>query len=60
LGQLFVEHGRPLVLKSDNGSAFLELSNGVLKTYTVSTPIHRGHPFRWTSEDLEHARGSAV
>jgi len=88
LGQLFAEHGPPLVLKSDNGSAFiaqltqeamllavvaqlfspvrrpqyngaLERSNGVLKTYTHQHAIHQGHPFRWTSEDLEHARGLA-
>jgi hypothetical protein len=85
LRQLFAEHGPPLVLKSDNGSAFiahltreamlqaivaqlfsppkrpqyngaLERSNGVLKTYTHQHAIQEGHPFRWTSEDLEHAR----
>jgi transposase InsO family protein len=84
LRQLFEEHGPPLVLKSDNGSAFialvlkeslgthrvcqlfsparrpqyngaLERSNGVLKTYTGVHAIHEGHPFRWTSDDLEHA-----
>ncbi len=82
---LFAEHGPPLVLKSDNGSAFiahlmrdamleavvaqlfsppkhpeyngtLERSNGTLKTYTHQHAIQEGHPFRWTSEDLEHAR----
>jgi hypothetical protein len=85
LRQLFEEHGAPLVLKSDNGSAFiaelltdflgaeqvsqlfspprrpqyngaLERSNGVLKTYTGLHAIRDGHPFRWTSDDLEHAR----
>jgi transposase InsO family protein len=85
LEQLFEEHGAPLVLKSDNGSAFiaellidflaaeqvsqlfspprrpqyngaLERSNGVLKTYTGLHAIREGHPFRWTSDDLEHAR----
>jgi hypothetical protein len=85
LQQLFAEHGPPLVLKSDNGSAFiadltreamlqavvaqlfsppkrpeyngaLERSNGVLKTYTHQHALQEGHPFRWTSEDLEHAR----
>jgi len=85
LAQLFEEHGTPLVLKSDNGSAFiaelltdflaaeqvsqlfspprrpqyngaLERSNGVLKTYTGLHAIRDGHPFRWTSDDLEHAR----
>lgn len=85
LRRLFDEHGPPLVLKSDNGSAFiahrtretmlaavvaqlfsppkrpeyngaLERSNGMLKTYTHQHAIHQGHPFRWTSGDLEHAR----
>jgi len=85
LGQLFAEYGPPLVLKSDNGSAFIahltreallkvvveqlfspsrcpafngtiERSNGVMKTYTHQHAIQEGHPFRWTSEDLEHAR----
>jgi transposase InsO family protein len=85
LEQLFQEHGAPLVLKSDNGSAFiadqlteflaanqvsqlfspagrpqyngaLERSNGVLKTYTGLHAIREGHPFRWTSDDVEHAR----
>jgi len=85
LEQLFEEHGAPLVLKSDNGSAFiaellteflkanqvsqlfspprrpqyngaLERSNGVLKTYTGLHAIREGHAFRWTSDDLEHAR----
>jgi hypothetical protein len=74
-----------LVLKSDNGSAFiaeifaeflhswgvvqlfsparhpqyngaLERSNGTLKTYTQQHAIREGHPFRWTSEDVEQAR----
>ena len=85
LDELFQCHGPPLVLKSDNGSAFIagvtretmqkeivaqlfspprrpqyngavERSNGVLKTYTHQHAITCGHPFRWTSEDLEHAR----
>ncbi len=85
LEQLFLEHGAPLVLKSDNGSAFiaelltgfltqkqvsqlfsparrpqyngaLERSNGVLKTYTGLHAIREGHPFRWTSDDVEQAR----
>jgi hypothetical protein len=85
LWQLFQEHGPPLVLKSDNGSAFiadtllqflatsqvsqlfspvrrpqfngaLERSNGTLKTYTGLHAIREGHPFRWTSDDVEHAR----
>ena len=34
----------------------LERSNGVLKTYTGVHAIQEGHPFRWTSDDLEHAR----
>ena len=37
-----------------NGS--LERSNGVLKTYTHQHALQEGHPFRWTSEDLERAR----
>jgi hypothetical protein len=82
---LFAEHGPPLVLKSDNGSAFiagvlhdllgeadvaqlfspvrrpqyngaLERSNGMLKTYTHHHAVCAGHPFRWTSDDVEHAR----
>jgi transposase InsO family protein len=85
LQQLFRLYGPPLVLKSDNGSAFiadlmhdaldeqsvsqlfspprrpqyngaLERSNGTLKTYTHQHAVSSGHPFRWTSEDLEHAR----
>jgi hypothetical protein len=85
LQELFTEHGAPLVLKSDRGSAFialatrtamlasvvaqlfsppgqpqyngaLERSNGVLKTYTHQHALSEGHPFRWTSDDLEHAR----
>jgi transposase InsO family protein len=34
----------------------LERSNGVLKTYTHQHAQSAGHPFRWTSDDLEHAR----
>jgi hypothetical protein len=85
LQNLFQEYGPPLVLKSDQGSAFiaqvlgqlmqrsgaaqlfspartpqyngaLERSNGTLKTYTGLHAIREGHPFRWTSEDVEHAR----
>jgi transposase InsO family protein len=85
LQDLFQEHGPPLVLKSDQGSAFIaqvlgllmdrcdvaqlfspprtpryngavERSNGTLKTYTGLHAIHEGHPFRWTSDDVEHAR----
>ena len=84
LQELIQEHGAPLVLKSDNGSAFiaddlrgsmqeqevtqlfspprrpayngaLERSNGVLKTYTHQHAMVEGHPFRWTSDDLQHA-----
>ena len=84
LDELIREHGAPLVLKSDNGSAFiaellrgtmneydiaqlfspprrpsyngaLERSNGVLKTYTHQHALAEGHPFRWTSDDLQHA-----
>jgi hypothetical protein len=83
--ELFAQHGPPLVLKSDNGSAFiaevarsalqlatvtqlfspaahpqyngaLERSNGTLKTYTHQHAIGEGHPFYWSSEDLEKAR----
>jgi transposase InsO family protein len=85
LQELFDQHGPPLVLKSDNGSAFiaaefrqdvargqalqlysppyhpqyngaLERSNATLKTYTQQQAVHEGHPFRWTSADLEQAR----
>ena len=85
LQRLFAEHGPPLVLKSDNGSAFisetirstmlaevvaqlfspprrpqyngaLERSNGVHKVYTQQHAVIEGHPCRWTSNDLEHAR----
>ncbi len=85
LQQLFDQHGPPLVLKSDNGSAFiaaatqdvlregcvaqlfspprrpsyngaLERSNGTLKTYTHQHAVLAGHPFQWTSDDLEQAR----
>jgi len=34
----------------------VERSNGTLKTYTGLHAIHEGHPFRWTSDDVEHAR----
>ena len=85
LQRLFAEHGPPLVLKSDNGSAFisdmirsamlaevvaqlfspprypqyngaLERSNGVHKIHTQQHAIIERHPYRWTSDDLEHAR----
>jgi len=85
LEQLFQQHGPPLVLKSDNGSAFiaaattaamqeavvaqlfsparrpqyngaLERSNGTMKTYTHQHAVGQGHPFRWTSQDLEQSR----
>lgn len=85
LRELFAEFGPPLVLKNDNGSAFiaavvhdllaeaavaqlfspvrrpqyngaLERSNGVLKTYTHQHAIGAGHPFRWTSDDVDQAR----
>jgi hypothetical protein len=85
LRELFAQHGPPLVLKSDNGSAFvagitqqamlemavaqlfspagrpqyngaLERSNSTLKTYTQQQAIAEGHPFRWTSADLDAAR----
>ena len=85
LEDLFRRFGPPLVLKSDNGSAFiaeilagilqhwrvsqlfspprhpqyngaLERSNGTLKTYTHQHAIQEGHPFRWTSTDVDQAR----
>ena len=85
LRRLFAEHGPPLVLKSDNGSAFiseairasmlaevvaqlfspprrpqyngaLERSNGTHKVYTQQHAAIEGHPYRWTSDNLEHAR----
>lgn len=85
LGELFQIYGSPLILKSDNGSAFisevvrgamlevdvrqlfspagrpkyngaLERSNSTLKTYTQQHAVSEGHPFRWTTPDLEHAR----
>jgi len=85
LVELFHLFGPPLVLKSDNGPAFiaeilaavlrdwgvsqlfsppyhpqyngaLERSNGTLKTYTHQHAIHEGHPFRWTSNDVDQAR----
>jgi hypothetical protein len=85
LRELFAQHGPPLVLKNDNGSAFiakathaalleatvaqlfspprrpqyngaLERSNGTLKIYTHQQAVVAGHPFRWTSDDLERAR----
>jgi hypothetical protein len=84
LDELIRQHGAPLVIKSDNGSAFiaqhlrgamreqaiaqlfspprrpsyngaLERSNGVLKTYTHQHALAEGHPFRWTSDDLQRA-----
>lgn len=85
LERLFLDHGPPLVLKADNGSAFisaefqallaryqvvilsspprypqyngaLERSNGTLKTYTQLDATRDGHPLRWTSDNVEHAR----
>jgi transposase InsO family protein len=82
---LFAQHGPPLVLKSDNGSAFiaaatqlamleavvaqlfsparrpqyngaLERSNSTHKTYTQQRAAVEGHPYRWTSQDLQYAR----
>jgi transposase InsO family protein len=84
LRQLFAEFGPPLVLKSDNGSAFiaektqlmlwrlrvaqlfsparrpqyngaLERSNSTNKTYTHQHATTEGHPYRWISQDLDHA-----
>jgi hypothetical protein len=34
----------------------LERSNSTLKTYTHQQAVCQGHPFRWTSEDLDKAR----
>ena len=48
--QLFSPVHRPQY----NGA--LERSNGVLKTYTHHHAISAGHPFRWESEDVDHAR----
>ncbi len=88
LQELFALYGPPLVLKHDNGSAFLasvtqqalidalvaqlfsppgqpqyngavERGNGVLKTYTHLRAQAVGHPFRWTSEDIQHAQDLA-
>jgi hypothetical protein len=88
LQELFALYGPPLLLKHDNGSAFLagvtpqalldalvaqlfsppgqpqyngavERSNGVLKTYTHLHAQAAGHPFRWTSEDIQHAQDLA-
>lgn len=85
LRQLLAEYGPPLVLKSDNGSAFiaetvqsamleavvaqlfsparrpqyngaLERSNSTHKVYTQQHAALDGHPFRWTSDDLAHAK----
>ena len=85
LEDLFRRYGPPLVLKSDNGSAFiaelftdflqslariapalsrahpqyngaLERSNATLKTFTHQHAIHAGHPFLWTSADVDQAR----
>jgi hypothetical protein len=85
LERLFRAHGSPLVIKSDNGSAFIsqlmsqllgkhrviplfsppqypqyngaiERSNRTNKMVTHLHAIGQGHPHRWTSEDLEHAR----
>jgi len=85
LESLLVEHGPPLVLKSDHGSAFvsasmsqllsrwgvtplfsptrrpryngaLERANSTHKTYTHNHAVTAGHPYFWTSADLEQAR----
>jgi len=85
LQELFRRYGPPLVIKHDNGSAFLadvtqqalvealvaqlfsppgqpqynggvERGNGVLKTYTHQHAQSEGHPFRWTSDDVQHAQ----
>ena len=48
--QLFSPPRRPAY----NGA--LERSNGVNKIYTHQHAIRQGHPLRWTSADLEHAR----
>ena len=85
LESLLLEHGPPLVLKSDNGSAFvsasmsqllsrwgvtplfspkrrpryngaLERANSTHKTYTHHHAETAGHPYFWTSADLEQAR----
>ena len=50
VAQLFSPVRRPQY----NGA--LERSNGVLKTYTDQHAISAGHPFRWESEDVDHAR----
>jgi hypothetical protein len=55
LWQLFGEHGfSPARQPRYNGA--LERSNGTLKTYTSLHAIREGHPLRWTSDDVEHAR----
>jgi hypothetical protein len=48
--QLFSPPGQPQF----NGGA--ERGNGVLKTYTHQHAQNAGHPFRWTSDDVEHAQ----
>lgn len=50
VAQLFSPVRRPQY----NGA--LERSNGVLKTYTQQHAVSAGHPFRWTSDDVEQAR----
>jgi len=50
VAQLFSPVRRPQY----NGA--LERSNGVLKTYTHYHAISEGHPFRWDSQDVDHAR----
>lgn len=85
LESLLREHGPPLVIKSDQGSAFvsetmgqllarwrvtpllspkrrpqyngaLERANSTHKTYTHNRAVTAGHPYFWTSHDLDAAR----
>ena len=50
VAQLFSPPGQPQY----NGA--VERGNGVLKTYTHQHAQNAGHPFRWTSDDVEHAQ----